>query len=444
MMEAPPPVGSTVRHVRFGPGRVLRLIGQKMRVAFELLGNQVRDVDIEETTVVTAGGAEQSTGTLTPERRGTSPPQPAAEYGRRLVVECLRQGVPPPGTVAAWTVGFQRPRDQVDRALANAATRGRGVVLVVEATYGQGKTHLGRLASELALGHRLMTMHAELDGEALTLRRDGVPLLSRLFASVRLEPGGIDGTLYVPGLGSLLRKAPERLQREVPRDLASFAPFLSCKDDWDGNEEAIELLERYLAGETQLRLESELRDVLARPDLSLPSFRMRYGTVAERLNAQADQLKRVVRLGMEIGAKGALVVVDELDHDVKANVMERARILATLNAFIRLASEGPIVFLLLAPSAAFTFSGVEHVELPSLRDDELEKVTARVLQAYEEAFPQSRLEGQARLFARLLDRFNADFRREGWGARFFVRATIEACDLATAVGTSLDGIAAHR
>ncbi len=289
-----------------------------------------------------------------------------------------------------------------------------------------------------------MTMHAELDGQALTLRRDGIPLLGRLFASIRLEPGGTDGAPYVPGLGSLLRKAPERLRREVPRELASFAGFLSYKDEWDGNEEAIELLERYLAGETRLRLESELRDVLARPHLSLPSFRMQYGTVAERLNAQAEQLKRVVRLGMEVGARGALVVIDELDHDVKANVMERERILATLNAFIGLASETPIVFLLLAPSSAFTFSGVGHVQLPSLRDDELEMVTARALQAYEEAFPLSRPEGKDQLFPRLLDRFNASFRREGWGARFFVRATIEVCDLAAAGGTSLGNISVER
>jgi hypothetical protein len=281
-------------------------------------------------------------------------------------------------------------------------------------------------------------MHAELDGQALTLRRDGVPLLGRLFASIRLEPDSPDGTPYVPGLGSLLRKAPERLRRDVPRHLASFAGFLSYKDEWDGNEEAIELLERYLAGETRLRLESELRDVLARPHLSLPSFRMQYGSVPQRLNAQAEQLRRVVRLGMEVGAKGALVVIDELDHDVKANVMEQARILATLNAFIGLASETPILFLLLAPSSAFTFTGVEQVELPSLRDDEFEMVTAKALQAYEAAFPLSRLHGKTRLFPRLLDRFNASFRREGWGARFFVRATIEACDLTAAAGTSLD------
>jgi hypothetical protein len=300
------------------------------------------------------------------------------------------------------------------------------------------------LASELALERGLMAMHAELDGQALTLRRDGVPLLGRLFASIRLEPGAVDGTQHAPGLGSLLRKAPERLRREVPHELASFATFLSCKDEWDGNEEAIELLERYLAGETRLRLESELRELLARPHLSLPSFRMQYGSVGDRLNAQAKQLKRVIRLGAEVGARGALVVIDELDHDVKANVMERERILATLNAFIGLASEAPIVFLLLAPSAAFTFSGVGHIRLPSLRDDEFEMVTMRALQAYEDAFPLSRLEGKDRVFPRLLDRFNADFRREGWGARFFVRATIEACDLAAARGTSLGRIAIER
>ena len=64
-------------------------------------------------------------------------------------------------------------------------------MLLVRAPYGQGKSHLGRLARELAAEHGLLTMHVELDGRGLSMR---------------------DGAGLVAGL-ALLHAAPQRSER---------------------------------------------------------------------------------------------------------------------------------------------------------------------------------------------------------------------------------------
>ncbi len=427
-------VGDTVRHPRYGLGRVQAIVdgGLAARVYFEVVDRSYR-LPLSELVATGSPGPVASSALVRTPKPVCLPTAVQEHHRKRLVVECLRHGLPPPGGLASWTVGFVNVRKQIDLALSQAARRHRGTAFVVEAGYGQGKSHVGHLARELAVEHRLLVMHAELDGTAVTLR-NGSGLLGRLFASAVLsDQDDNDGMRAISGLGTVLRRAAQRLRGRVPEGLSLFSSLLEHAEDWEANEEAIERLEGYLAGDRRRReVEVEVRAILNEPSLTLPPLRTNYGRLEERREAQAEQLARIVSLGIEAGAEGGLIVLDELDHDFGPQGTNRIRAEQTLGALCGLVPDEPIVFLLLAPAGArLDVPKAEKLDLPELDDDELRQVTRRAIDAYAEAFPgKARTVGGDRLFDHLLRRFNDEFRNLGWGPRFFVRAAIEACDRA--------------
>ena len=143
-------------------------------------------------------------------------------------------------------MGARKAREAVDGALAEAA-KGRGSTLLVRAGYGKGKSHLGRLARELALEQRIATMHLELDGQGLTLGT-GALWLSSLFGSVTLPAVTGEDEHLVTGLGTVLRRAAPRA-KPLPERLALFGPFLDRTERWVESEDAVVVLERYLSGD---------------------------------------------------------------------------------------------------------------------------------------------------------------------------------------------------
>ena len=105
------------------------------------------------------------------------------------------------------------------------------------------------------------------------------------------------------------------------------------------DEEAVEALEQYLAGQVNATDSSRrLTELLGERDKAR-TLRMASGTVEDRRPAQAQQLVRVAELGVVAGAKGALVVVDELDHDVLND--HDGRVSAMLGSLARPAGAAP-------------------------------------------------------------------------------------------------------
>lgn len=450
-MVSPLSVGQAVRHQRYGKGTVQAILddGQTARVYFELI-MLPRYIHILELIPTESPSSEQVV--TPPEVKITAAPIPmpadliissitkgteiqipplSKGPGNRLVVECLRQGLPPCGNINDWTVGFRGVKNSIVKSLEQAASeKGTGSVFILEAGYGQGKSHVGQFARENALSNGLMTMHAELDGTAITLS-SGVGLLSRLFASAVVPNTGERGFPPVPGLGTILKHAARRLHGNVPRGLDLFTSFLKVADSWEGNEEAIELLERYLSGDgNRLAIEGDLQNVLGVPLLTLPSSKVNWGAMEDRLKAQANQLLRIVRLGKAAGAKGALIVLDEFDHEFSSSATLSWKAQEFLKLICGIAERESVVFLFLTPSnPEFDISGARRLKLPRLEVSEFKSVYLQTIGAYRVAFPgYSIAGGEDTLFEGLFDKYQAEYKDQGWGPRFFVRAAIEACD----------------
>jgi hypothetical protein len=428
--------GQRVSLPKFGAGTVREVLagGAILRVWFDVIDG-ILPVNASEISPVgdSVSGPRNGIAPPRPVVPPSVPTEPTAFDGRRLAVECLRQGLPPPRKLLSFTVGHKKARDRIDSAISRAA-QGQGSVLVVKADYGQGKSHWGRLARELAIAQGLVTMNVELDGEGLSFSRTttGTRVISTLFGSAMMPQG--DDSEYghlVPGLGPVLRRAAAKLRGRVPPGLRSFGPFLSHADKLMESEEVVETLEDYLSGEkNRTDASTELGDLMGER-VYLETLGMTYGDASARRAAQADQVARVVELGVAGGAKGGLIVLDEIDHDLK-DPYDRTSVLNMLGQFARIARDGPIVVVMLTPTElGLSVKGAMEISLEPLDTSELNALVKKTIGTYAAAFPAPVLErGREELMDALLKLYEDEYRDAGWGPRFFVRSTIESCEAA--------------
>lgn len=428
-------VGQVVRHALYGLGSVETVLSDGyLRVHFDSVGTTKRLAP--DSLLQVSGGPAPLRD---PARIPPAPVSPTGDtIAARLALECLRQGVPPPGGLLRWTVGLTAVRDQVGAALSDARRTGNGSIVVVEGGYGQGKSHVGAWARELAASRQMATLAVELDGQGVSLTNSG-RLLARMLSSLVLPEAA--GTHQVPGLGTLLRVAGPKARRAALPGCEILDPLLRQVDSWVTNEEAIEVVEEYLASELS-KASAEYRLAQLGIAISLPALKMNYGTVAERLAAQAAQLARVVSLAGLAGANGALAVIDELDHDLLGPLKARERAMLTLEVWSKKLASTPLVIVLLTPPKLLGhWGGGRRVPLPLLSDKELGDLTAQVVEAYRKVGREIQVgNGVDRLFKRLLADFNSRFRDEGWGPRYFVRAAVEACERATERRVPLESV----
>ena len=276
---------------------------------------------------------------------------------------------------------------------------------------------------ELAHEHELASFHVELDGHGLSLGL-GSRLVASLFSSARLPDSNQDHEHLIPGLATILRRAAARAGAVLPKGLNLFAPFLRDPQRWSESDEVIEILEEYLSGyrnrgDTESALQSSLGE-----RVSLESLKMDWGTSDERRQRQADQLGRIVQLATLAGAKGAFIVIDELDHDFQSDLEKKNAMLAEL---ARVAVRGPIVLLLLARELNMT--GAEELVLGEFSEPELQQLVEKSIDAFAAAHPSPVLtRGRKELFAALVKKYQKEYQDSGWGPRFFVRATVECCE----------------
>jgi hypothetical protein len=428
--------GAIARHRLYGIGTVRACIGETVRIFFPSIGQEkvVLADELGASAVASKAGRPPTIDV---------PPPPDGDFvGRRQLVECLRQGIPPTRNVSAWTVGFDDVRGRLGAAFDDAVRRRKGSAVVIEGPYGQGKSHVGRWARELALQRSVAVMEVDLDGAALSLTNPAL-LMARLLASIEL-PDGKGGALEPVGLGTLLREAGPRLAGVAPPALSHFAFFLQRWAAFEADEAAIEILERFLSGEiAAAHAQAALRSCLGAVHLILPTLRMNYGTRDDRLRARADQLSRILELAERCGARGVLVIIDELDHDRRGSHWKADKLRPALEMFAYLAQGGPFVTLFLATPGIVELD-VGHsrrVQLPSLSLTELQQLFARAVGAYAAADAQLQLGSHLEeLFGRTWDLYERGFRNLGWGPRFFVRAAIEACDVARARGVPVSEV----
>jgi hypothetical protein len=423
-------IGQRVRSSAFGAGTVRSVTGDgsTLKVYFDAIGG-VETVNASLVAPLAPVGSEIGPPRISPPRiPALAPVTPAPLNLQRLAVECLRQGLPPPGKLASWTFGHLKARAAIDAAIARAA-RGEGSVLYAQAGYGQGKSHLGRLGRELAREQGLASLHVELDGDGLSLA-SGTRLVAALFASARLPKAGEDHDHLVPGLATILRRAAPLARRGLPPGLGAFAPFLENPTKWAESDDVIEVIEEYLSGHRNRATAAEALTTRLREKIALEPLKMDWGPIAQRRRNQAEQLGRIVQLIKVAGAKGAFVVLDELDHDFQGELDRKN---AMLRELAQVARHGPIVLLLLART--LDLRGAEELVLGTFTDLELEQLVVKVIDAFAAVYPSPALaKGRGELLKALLTKYNREYAQRGWGPRFFVRATIECCEVARLSG----------
>jgi hypothetical protein len=279
-------------------------------------------------------------------------------------------------------------------------------------------------------------MHVDLDGMALRLTNPAV-LTARLLASFELADGH-GGVHQPPGLGTLLRESGGRLRGIKVKGLDHFEFFLKRWEAFEGDEEAVEVLEGFLAGElaasaAQVRLRASLGD----HTLVVPALRMNYGSRDDRVVARVDEILRLHQLAERCDSKGTLIIVDELDHDHGSGRWRPEAVRPGLETFRLLAEKGPFVTLFLATPGISELKGprVREVRLPPFSDDQLRSVFAKTINAYCVAEPSLPPPGSLdRLFGQAWVLYAKQYQAKGWGPRFFVRAAVEACELARSRG----------
>jgi hypothetical protein len=138
----------------------------------------------------------------------------------------------------------------------------------------------------------------------------------------------------------------------------------------------------------------------------------------------------LARLG---GAAGGLVVIDELDHDL---AIADGRAQALLRELIQVTSERRMVVVLLAKDDSDAeLDGALELAIDELGDEDLDTLVDRTCSAFTAAYPINGLStGRSELAKALKKRFHKEYDPRGWGPRYFVRVSIEACEVVRARG----------
>ena len=365
---------------------------------------------------------------------------------RRAIV-ALRLGQVLESHVDHLSVGLAAEASRFERSLEQAQAH-HPVFMMVEGTWGQGKTHLLTLLTATAVRRRFAVSNVVMDGVGVTLS-DPMQLLEAVTAAIRFPGDHLAG-----GLASHLAVARrngdlERLGHLGATTLASVFDQLpsTAFDEFD----TMQVIEDYLAlampaSTAGFRLES-----LGHRGIRLPALRAR--SVAERAARFTDLLFNWTQLCAVTGVRGLVVILVELDVEYattarrgqqQARLRERRREL--LEALSRLRSQRLPLVLAFASAPAGPDVDPEHdastnipetvgaldqhIIAPSPSDEGLRELLTKVLTLYGQAYPDA-LTGRTWTSAReLADRLIETYRRQPNPVpRYFLRSALESLDL---------------
>lgn len=415
-------VGTRVRHPRYGVGSVMGVerVGYA-RVRFDILSSTFEVA----TSELDAGNSSGSTGGAAPTPTATPPMDEA-----RLCVECLRQGLPPPGELLRWTVGQTAARQVVVEAFRS----GRSAILNIHGSYGHGKSHIGRMAREVADQQGIAQMHVELDGAERALA-NGAGLIDGLLSNLVL-PRALRSADAGPGIADVLRRCSPiggRMKKSDP-----FEPLLRNKC-WLESEEAAADVVGYLLGQVKRQAAEEAiaRECQAYIALNTTGISVFGASVEDKAANHAEYLGKVSSLALRAGARGVVVVLDEFDQDRRATVHRRHHMLLQMQqAFANL----PVVMILLSTHAIhWPVPTMVALRLEPLSRADLNFLISQAFACCERAYPSVDLAtGRAQVQETILKRFEDYYRRENdWGPRYVIRAAVEACE-AVRAGAAVD------
>ena len=296
-------VGARVRHPALGSGTVVAEDSRRRaRVNFGYAAAVWLPVEelefLEDVRHAPPDGPEPQVPT------GSGfPALPKGVIEARRAILALKLGQVLEENVCDLSVGTESIQTSLERAVAAAVRRQpRGVL--IEGSWGSGKTHLLTLLTALAARAELVTARVILDGEGVTLT-EPMGLMEAILGSLRY-PGEVAPCGIGPRLGRLRRQ-----DKHSGTECRIAETVLQIPDKALDEPEVLDALEEYF---TLKLAATPARSKLGRlgwRGISLPPMKAR--SVADRAERFCELLRGWAEFCASTGAKGLAVVFDEVD-----------------------------------------------------------------------------------------------------------------------------------
>ena len=374
---------------------------------------------------------------------------PKGVVDARRAILALKLGQVLEENVCDLSVGTRGIQTSLERAISAAVGRQPRSVLI-EGSWGSGKTHLLTLLTALAARAELATATVILDGEGVTLT-EPMGLMEAILGSLRypgeVAPCGIGGRLV-------------RLRQQGSysgTDWRIAETVLQMPRQALDEPEVVELLEEYFTLKLAATQAVHKLGRLGWRGISLPPMKAR--SVADRPERFCELLRGWAEVCASTGAKGLAVVFDEVDVEYatpwnRVWRRRRSQLLETLDGL--LGHECP---LLLAFGSAPPSGDVEEendavkdlmrridemdppITAPQPTLDQTVELGSRLQTLYAGAYPDRMSRVNQNKVRQVIENF-AERHQEGLDPtpRSFVRGTLERLD----VVPHLDGFAKVR
>ena len=228
---------------------------------------------------------------------------PKGVVDARRAILALKLGQVLEENVCDLSVGTERIQTSLERAVSAAVGRQpRGVL--IEGSWGSGKTHLLTLLTALAARAELATATVILDGEGVTLT-EPMGLMEAILGSLRypgeVAPCGVGGRLV-------------RLRQQGSYSSTEWRiaeTILQIPDKALDEPEVLDALEEYFTLKLAATPAKNKLGRLGWRGISLPPMKAR--SVADRAERFCELLRGWAEFCASTGAKGLAVVFDEVD-----------------------------------------------------------------------------------------------------------------------------------
>lgn len=434
--------GDTVRHPQYGEGVIVAVDSRRVNVDFGYvaawipLENREFPDDLERTL-------EEPRDTRPPARVGTLLPSLSRDVvAARHALLALKLGQVLEENVRELSIGTDYVQAEMEKAII-ASVRKQPQIVLVEGSWGTGKTHLLTLLTKLATERNLATARVILDGEGVTLS-EPMGLMEAILGSLRypdeVAPCGIGRRL------AILRRqsASEDIRQTVGPKIATAIdqiPYEALDDS-----EAMEIFEDYfMLTLAATRAKEKLRRL--KYSVNLPSLKAR--RLDERPDRFCELLKGWSGFCVLTGAKGLVVVFDEVDveYAMAYGGYQRSLLLKEFKYLIQNRYPILLAFGSAPPSddvgnekdavqdLVNSIESMKRVEAPRPNVEQTKELGIRLQKLYAQAYPE-RTSGVDRGRVRRRIEHFAKHHHENLDptTRGFVRGTLELLDVMSKPG----------
>ena len=427
-----------VRHPQYGDGVVVAVDPHRgVNVDFGYVAAWVPLRELERPDDVERS-LEETPESPPPPPAGTPLPSLSVEIvAARRAVLALKLGQVLEENVQELSIDTNDIQVEMEQAIV-AAVRRQAQSVLVEGSWGAGKTHLLTLLTRLAAERDLATATVILDGEGVTLS-EPMGLMEAILGSLRYP-----GETAPCGVGNRLADLRRRrtygdVWQSVGWRIAE-AVYKIPQRAFD-EPEAMEVLEDYfMLTLAPTRAKEKLRQLRYR--ISLPPLKAR--GLDERPERFCDLLKGWAEFCALTGAKGLAVVFDEVDVEYATRFWGLRSSL--LKAFDDLLRESCPILLAFGSAPASddvgnandavqdlvdSIKGMRRIEAPRPNVEQTKELGVRLQELYARAYPRRTSGVEPHGMRRRIERFAEYHHDENLvpTPRGFVRGTLELLDV---------------